>query len=324
MDFDLHRRAVQRKYLSMSPAQRTLPPFAALRAFEAVGRLGGIRRAAEALDLDHAVVSRHLRALEEHLGVQLLRRSRGSVALTAAGERYYRRISPAIAELINASTDMAQASSERRLCIWCVPGLASLWLTSRLKSFQAAHPDIEIELQSSHQGPDFTQYEADVDIRYVAGDEHVSAAVTQGGLRRFEVARPAVLAVASPALLATLPQISTATDLLQSPLLHEESDDQWYRWLTAYGAHPDRPMRGPRLWPAQITLEAARRGQGIALANNLLLTEDLAAGDLVVVWPLAQLAAVALGAYVFTARADRWHSHAVAQFRNWLRSATAP
>ncbi len=308
----------------MARTPKSLPPFAALRAFEAVGRLGGIRRAAEALDLDHAVVSRHLRVLEEHLGVQLLRRSRGSIALTAEGERYHQRISAAIAELINASVDIAQVSCERRLCIWCVPGLASLWLTSRLKSFQAAHPDIEIELQSSHQGADFAQYEADVDIRYIAGHEHVSAALTQGGLRRFEVARPAVLAVASPALLATLPAIKAVSDLLSLPLLHEESDDQWYRWLTAYGMRADRPMRGPRLWPAQITLEAARRGQGIALANSLLLSEDLAAGDLVVVWPQAPVATVALGAYVFTARADRWHTHAVARFRRWLRSITAP
>lgn len=308
----------------MTEERPRLPPFAALRAFEAVGRLGGIRRAAQALGLDHAVVSRHLRALEAHLGVQLVHRAKGSVALTAQGSRFLARISPAIAELRDAASELEHDGAERRLRIWCVPGLASLWLTSRLESFHSANADIELELQSSHQGPDFARYEADADVRYVPGDEHVTAAVTSGGVRRLELARPPVLAVASPGLIALLPPVRGASDLLRAPLLHEEDDTQWYRWLSAHGAEVSRPMRGPRLWPAQITLEAARRGQGVALANSLLLTEDLAAGRLVVIWPAGAAAAeVALGAYVFTARADRWHSHGVSRFRRWLREAMA-
>jgi len=42
---------------------KALPPFAALRAFEAVGREGGIRKAAASLGIDHAVISRHIRQL---------------------------------------------------------------------------------------------------------------------------------------------------------------------------------------------------------------------------------------------------------------------
>src|SRR3546814_16174531 len=38
-------------------ARKFLPSMAALLAFEAVGRLGGIRRAAKELMIDHAVVS---------------------------------------------------------------------------------------------------------------------------------------------------------------------------------------------------------------------------------------------------------------------------
>lgn len=53
-------------------AGKALPPFAALRAFEMVGRVGGIRRAASLLAIDHTVVSRHVRALEEWVGVPLV------------------------------------------------------------------------------------------------------------------------------------------------------------------------------------------------------------------------------------------------------------
>ncbi len=41
------------------------PSFGSLKAFELIGRLGGIRKAAIALGVDHAAVSRHLKSLEE-------------------------------------------------------------------------------------------------------------------------------------------------------------------------------------------------------------------------------------------------------------------
>ena len=41
------------------------------------------------------------------------------------------------------------------------------------------------------------------------------------------------------------------------------------------------PLRGPRLWHAHLAIEAARLGQGIALANRFLVEEDLTADRLV-------------------------------------------
>ena len=50
------------------------PPLAALRAFEAVARLGSLSRAAAELSVTKSAVSHQLRALEADLGVTLLRR----------------------------------------------------------------------------------------------------------------------------------------------------------------------------------------------------------------------------------------------------------
>ncbi|MBK6491325.1 MAG: LysR family transcriptional regulator [Sphingomonadales bacterium] len=59
---------------------------AALRAFEAVGRLGGVRRAAKELSIDHAVVSRHVRSLEAWVGIPLVVRNQLGYDLTELGE----------------------------------------------------------------------------------------------------------------------------------------------------------------------------------------------------------------------------------------------
>jgi DNA-binding transcriptional LysR family regulator len=304
--------------------RKSLPPFATLRAFEAVGRLSGIRRAAQALQLDHAVVSRHLRTLEEWAGVQLINRMQGHAVLTDEGLRYHARIAAALGEILDASTELVRRNDARRLSIWCVPGFASEYLASRLGTFQNAHPELELELHPTDRSPDFSRYEADVDIRYVHGDDPISAANISDGVRRFEIARPPVIAVASPGRAALLQSVRGPADLLRAPLLHEESPHQWRAWFAAHGVEASASLPGPRLWHAHLCIEAARRGQGVALANPFLLGDDFATGRLV---PLLKEGSdakteIALGAYAFAARADRWQTLAVVSFRRWLKQLT--
>ncbi|WP_217705488.1 LysR substrate-binding domain-containing protein [Peristeroidobacter soli] len=308
--------------LNPSEDRNELPPFAALRAFEAVGRLCGIRRAAQTLRIDHAVISRHLRALEDWCGVRLLDRARGSTVLTPQGQRYHARVAAALAEIGDAGKELLSQSTDRSLRIWCVPGFASAWLTARLQLFQVANPEIELELRPTDTSPDFTRYEADIDIRYVIGSEAISSATVCDGLRRFEIARPPVVAVTSPECLATLSWISQPQDLLRAPLLHEENPRQWQSWLSAHDVIVPDQLQGPRLWHAHLTVEASRRGQGIALANPFLLGDDLEAGRLIDVFG-GRSKSIALGSYVFAARADRWQSSTTVRFRHWLKRMTA-
>ena len=52
-----------------------LPALPALRAFDAVARLGSLTRAAEALHLTHGAISHQIKALESDLGASLLERA---------------------------------------------------------------------------------------------------------------------------------------------------------------------------------------------------------------------------------------------------------
>ena len=76
-------------------------------------------------------------------------------------------------------------------------------------------------------------------------------------------------------------------------------------------------LQGIRLWHAHLAIEAARRGRGIALANALLVADDLETGRLVPVQPPGSEPQV-LGSYVLICRADRWRAPAVAAFRRWI------
>jgi DNA-binding transcriptional LysR family regulator len=301
--------------------RRAVPPFAALRAFEAVGRLSGIRRAAQALSIDHAVVSRHLRALEAWLGVSLIDRTRGGGGggvLTEQGRAYHARISRAINEIAESTAELMRPGDDGVLRLSCVPGFASEWLTSRLTLFQREHPHLDIELHPTDARPKFARLETDVDIRYVFDP----APPLEEGLTTVEIGRPPVLPVASPGLLSRIPPIRTVSDLLSAPLLHEENSGEWASWLRLQGVEVPEQLPGLRLWHAHLTLEAARRGQGIALTNTFLLSDHVEFDRLVIIQP-SDMRQTILGAYVLTCRSDPWKAPAVIAFQRWIERMTA-
>lgn len=293
--------------------RRLLPPFAALRAFEAVGRLGGIRRAGEELGIDHAAVSRHLRSLEAWLGVGLIDRDRGG-QMTADGAVFHARIAGALEAISQASANLTRRGDDPRLLVWCVPGFAYRWLNARLGEFSAANPDIDIEVRPTDHGPDFARHEADADIRYVR-DPHPAA---DADVQAVEIARPVVMAVAAPALAGGLPAGAPVQALLRAPLLHEDDDSEWRAWLLAHGVEPPARLTGPRLWHAHLTLDSAVRGLGVALSNELLIGDHLTSGALVKLALAPPAPDIRFGAYAFRARRDRWRHPGIVRFRRWL------
>ncbi len=296
--------------------RKVFPPFAALRAFEAVGRLGGIRRAASALALDHAVVSRHLRSLEEWVGTPLVDRSGGRIVLTPLGQNYHAQVSAAFMDIAQATAGLMEVETSRRLVVSCVPGFCTVWLASAIDAFQQANPAIGIEVCPTETTPDLNRMEADIDIRYEVGFDASNVA---HGLRGSSLVLAPTFPVASPGYLASVGPMSTPESLLDTELLHEESFKDWTEWFQAHGVDWEERIDGTRLWHAHLAVESARRGRGIALANAFLVGEDLVTGKLVDVRsrmiseppPLA-------GDYVFYSRVDRWNAPSVARLRKWL------
>lgn len=299
------------------PARKSIPPFEALRAFDAVARLGGIRKAAQELHRDHAVVSRHLRTLEEWTGTKLIERTPAGAMVTDEGANYHHRIAMAIDNIAEATIDLIKRNQQNSINAWCMPGFALHWLVNHLSSFETAHPSIEIELRSTHEEPDFSRQEADVDIRHIPlfGPEKKLPA----NARSIEIISPPIIPVASPEYLTNYPEIIHPRDLLNHQLLNEENDDNWRIWFRENGIVDEREFSGPRLWDGHMTLAAARRGRGVALTNTLVAADDIALGKLVHIGEHSNnFAFTKLWSYCFVARCDRWHSAPVARFREWL------
>src|SRR5437867_1439975 len=142
-----------------------IPSLAALQAFDGAARFLSFTRAARELNITQSAVSRHIRALEEGLGVKLFRRLKQRVSLTPAGAEYHSEISACL-DRIQLST--ARLRSRRRretvLNLAALPTFAAKWLVPRLPQFERLHPQIRINCSISTEAADFIGTEIDAAI----------------------------------------------------------------------------------------------------------------------------------------------------------------
>ena len=296
-------------------AEKRLPPFAALRAFEAVVRLGGIRKAAQSLDLHHSVVSRHLTQLESWLGIPLLQWSGKRFSLTGDGERYHGQISAGIAQIAVATAEVLDHRAAKPLKVWCSQGLSIQWLAGQIPDFEKQQPEFTIDLRPSDVPANLLVHEADVNIFM-----HLDAEIEHGvgnGLKASVLARPAAMIAASPDLARELSWIASASDLLKVPLLHGRHTMDWRCWLSSNGVDVPEELPGELCWHPHMSLEATRLGRGVLLAKRFFLERDLARGELVEL-KVPGTTDRPFGGYLFVAREDRWSMPGISALRQFL------
>ena len=132
----------------------------ALRAFEAAARRLSFTEAARELHITQAAVSRHIRSLESELSRPLFRRLHRRVELTPAGRTFAGALSIGF-QHIRRAVHHARGAAAKALRLSVEPAFAARWLVPRLHSFTLAHPEIELQLETSD---DFRALGADMDI----------------------------------------------------------------------------------------------------------------------------------------------------------------
>ncbi|GGY91266.1 LysR substrate-binding domain-containing protein [Pseudoduganella plicata] len=258
----------------MSNPLLNLPPLDALRGFVAAARRMSITAAAQDLFLTQSAVSRQIQALEERLGTPLLVRGNRQIALTDAGAQLFALASPWLDQLADLTTSIRGGVLAAPVTISASIGVASLWILPRLGGFQAAHPDIDLRVETSNRVMDLKQEGIDLAIRYSPADS-----VPAGAVHLFA---EDVVPVASAAMAAT----AFASDgaLADHVLLelHDKSHTflHWSPWLKARGIAP-RPRGTLYFNQYDQLIQAAIEGNGVALGRIALLLPALRDGRLV-------------------------------------------
>jgi DNA-binding transcriptional LysR family regulator len=252
----------------------------AMAVFVAVGDAKGFRAAGERLGVSASAVSQALRKLEANLGVVLVHRTTRSVRLTAAGERLYASVRPALEEVHAAVAAVGELSREPRGTLRLLVSTgAELFLRDQvLAGFLAAHPHIRLDIAVSSEISDIVAngYDAGVQLGEVI-DRDMIAVPISGDLR--------LTVVGAPSYFARHPKPKHPRDLVEHECInwHETPSAPPYRWeFTEKGRDFSVaiPMRVLTTDPA-LLVRLARAGVGLTMVYEGQVRDDLAGGELV-------------------------------------------
>ncbi|WEX07921.1 LysR substrate-binding domain-containing protein [Chelativorans sp. AA-79] len=281
----------------------------ALRAVEAVLRLGSLAAAAEEIGVTIGAVSQHIIRCEKQLGRTLFDRRGRGMQPTAFGQQ--------IAHLLNDGfnrLDEAVALSRREtatvLTISVAPVFASKWLVPRLSRFSALHPDLRIRLDASVALVNLDTSDVDLAIRVGEG--------RWPGVDMELLLTQEVFPVCAPALAERLGE---PRDILQVPVVRDaNSAISWDTWLAPFGLSEKDLREGDSFTDAALALDAAIAGQGVMLAWQTLADHALSTG--LVVRPFKALARTGFGYFLVTSK-NRPEPKKVKDFKTWLHQEIA-
>jgi DNA-binding transcriptional LysR family regulator len=137
-----------------------------LRFFLAVARAGSISGAARALGVNHATVSRRIRAMERRAAVRLFERSPDGWTPTEAGLEMQKAALRVEAEIQTIDRQVTGRDEQLvGLLRVAVSDVATRTLMPAFRAFGERHPGIELELVVSNGLSDLARREADVALR---------------------------------------------------------------------------------------------------------------------------------------------------------------
>jgi LysR family glycine cleavage system transcriptional activator len=286
-----------------------LPPLQTLRAFEATGRLLSMTLAAAELNVTHGAVSRHIKTLERDLGVALFRRMTRRIALTDEGTDFHALVARLLAELAREAEHLRVQNSASRVTISTSVSFGIKWLAPRLHRLMERHPEFDIRLDVTDTVVDLSNGRVDAAVRYGTGQ------YPQGIAER--ILEETVTPVCSPDYRARMGGLPTVASLPGCRLLHEDRmQANWANWFAMAGLEGVRSDRGPAYSHGSMAIEAAIRGEGVALGRSALVAEDIAAGRLLA--PFPEIRIKAERCYYLVYRAGNQDHPKVRALRDWL------
>lgn len=248
-----------------------IPSLPALRAFEAAARHGSFSAAARDLNVTHAAIGQHVRALEDHFGQSLMRRDGRSMAVTPEGQILATALSDAFGQIAAATHDLLNRTKARALRVAVTPSLAANWLMPRIGQFWEQHPDIELEILPGMSLVDVRRDNIDVALRYGRGGWPGVTATPLMPAGHVAVAAPDYVKNCDTSCLAGLKGSRWLMDSIRS-------EERF--WLAANGIDLDQE-KVTTFATGQLVREAARAGLGIAVLPAPVAASEIASGAFV-------------------------------------------
>jgi DNA-binding transcriptional LysR family regulator len=254
-----------------------------MRVFAKVVEQGGFARAAVAMDMSNAVVTRHIADLEDHLGTRLLNRTTRRLSLTETGHAYLERVKQILQDVDDADA-VASAHAQTpsgTLRIYCHPGFGQEHLARLLPKYAALQPKVALDVTLSAHSVDLVEDSYDIGI-FIDFQKFDTTMIAR------QLATSEVMVCASPEYIAKHGAPATPEEISEHICLNFSYEQLRHHWT----------MRGPNETAIQIPInsrvisnnghllrECAIAGMGIVLRTSFILGDDLSSGKLVRLLP---------------------------------------
>lgn len=248
-----------------------------MRSFCRVAETGSFSAAARLLGISAPLVSRHVGALETHLGLRLFNRSTRRVELSEAGEQYYPRCLALLEELDNMEAQISGLGERPAglLRVSMPMDFGRLFMGQALREFLSRAPEVRLEVVYEDREARLVQEQVDVAVRI--GRLADSSLVAQ------LLGEACLACYASPDYLASQGEPARLEDLEEHQLLDYTLSRTPGRWLFRPFNTEVRLAGRTRLAcnNGRALAEAACRGLGITRLPEFLVQDHVQRGDLV-------------------------------------------
>lgn len=285
---------------------KSLPPLNALRVFAVAAKHQSFTNAAKELGVTQSAVSKQVASVERHLGRKLFERRHRALELTADGALCANAVLECIARLTD-KLEFLNAPKSRKMPVLTDTDFAQLWLFPRLPRFQRANPDVEIALTTlSYSQP-------------IRDDEPLEFAISWGrGEWRSHIFEPLLtntnFLVCSPGFFGK--SAADPNQIVEDHLIHDRSTFWWAAFLNSLGVTGVNPSGGTLYNQTYLCLEAAARGDGIAIGDEVSSRDYLDTGRLIIPFPLRLPAPDSY--YILTPRSETANQGPSLRFKRWL------
>ncbi|GAA3555092.1 LysR substrate-binding domain-containing protein [Marinobacter xestospongiae] len=288
------------------------PPLYALRVFEAVARLGGVRMAAQELCVTPPAVSHQLAKLEEYLESPLFIRKGRTLLLTEVARDYLTEIRPSLLAIGRATAIASQKKNRETLTVAAPPSLTTKWLIPRLARFSEAFPQYDVRLLDRMiLAPEEKGIDIAIEYRFEE-DPHFTTRL---------LLNDEVVALTSHEY-AHKHDLRSIEDLRGLTLIETERRlNSWKSILADFPWVKDQPFLS--VGYSLHAFEAAAQGLGVALGNRINAEGMLESGELCVPFEIDETQLPPLPRYFLSIppHKERWAR--VATFVDWLEQELA-
>lgn len=253
------------------------PSLRELRSFCVAAESGSFRAAAERLFITASAVSHQIKKLEDDLGQKLFERGTRTLTLTDTGRSLFAAVSPLLSQLDTAVSQHKARAVRSVLRISAQPFFASELLVPRLPAFRAAHPHIDIMIDTSDESPEKHPADTDVSIRVFRSPP--------SKLSAFELFPLRLVPASTPEFRDTL-KLDGKRIVSEFPVIvHATRSRAWQKWQKHTGYQLPPETTSLHLDSMIAVARAAERGLGAALVPVQLSESWFRSGSLVRLFP---------------------------------------